>query len=53
MEKDRDQMTPEDPEDRERLERNRGQGTGGTGLDQLEGERSAPGEPNTGGSDPT
>ena len=47
MEKDRDQMTPEDPEDREKLERTRGQGTGGTGLDELPGERSAPGESNT------
>ena len=44
MEKDRDQQTPEDPEDRERLERTRGQGTGGSGLDQLPSEKSAPGE---------
>lgn len=44
MEKDRDQQTPEDPEDRERLERTRGQGTGGSGLDQLPSEKSVPGE---------
>ena len=37
-------MTPAEPEDRERLARHRGQGTGGTGLDQLPNERSAPGE---------
>ena len=39
MEKDRDQMTPEDPEDAERLARHRGQGTGGTGLDALPSEK--------------
>lgn len=44
MPKDRDQLTPEDPEDREHLERSRGQGTGGSGLDQLPGEQDAPGE---------
>lgn len=43
-------MTPDDPDDRERLATNRGQGTGGTGLDQLPNERSAPGE-STGSTD--
>ncbi len=43
MPKSRDQLTPDDPEDRELLERSRGQGTGGTGLDALPSERSAPG----------
>ncbi len=38
MEKDRDQMTPDDPEDRAKLEEQRGQGTGGTGYDRLPGE---------------
>ena len=38
MEKDRDQLTPDDPEDRAALERQRGQGTGGTGYDRLPGE---------------
>jgi hypothetical protein len=35
MPKDRDQLTPDDPEDAEYLASHRGQGTGGTGLDQL------------------
>lgn len=35
MPKDRDQLTPEDPEDADKLLTNRGQGTGGTGLDEL------------------
>jgi hypothetical protein len=35
MPKDRDQLTPEDPEDADHLLRHRGQGTGGTGLDEL------------------
>lgn len=43
MPKDRDQMTPDEPEDAEKLERERGQGTGGTGRDVLSNERSAPG----------
>jgi len=37
-------MTPADPEDRERMERSRGQGTGGTGKDVLPTESRAPGE---------
>ncbi|MGI8806535.1 MAG: hypothetical protein ACR2KK_01530 [Acidimicrobiales bacterium] len=40
MEKDRDQLTPADPDDREILERHRGQGTGGTGYDRLPGEEA-------------
>ena len=36
MPKDRDQLTPEDPEDADHLLRHRGQGTGGTGLDELQ-----------------
>ncbi len=43
MPKDRDQLTPDELEDRELLERTRGQGTGGSGQDQLPPERSAPG----------
>lgn len=38
MEKDRDQLTPDDPDDREFLQQHRGQGTAGTGLDRLEDE---------------
>jgi len=38
MEKDRDQLTPDDPEDLATIERSRGQGTGGSGLDMLPGE---------------
>ena len=40
MEKDRDQLTPDDPEDRATLERHRGQRTGGTGHDRLPGEEA-------------
>jgi hypothetical protein len=40
MEKDRDQMTPDDPEDRATLQSKRGQGTGGTGYDRLPGEEA-------------
>ena len=40
MEKDRDQMTPDDPDDRATLESRRGQGTGGTGYDRLPGEEA-------------
>ena len=40
MEKDRDQLTPDEPEDRARLQRSRGQGTGGTGYDRLPGEEA-------------
>ena len=42
MEKDRDQLTPDEPEDWAKLQRSRGQGTGGTGYDRLPGEE-APG----------
>ena len=44
MPKDRDQQTPAEPEDRERMEHSRGQGTGGTGKDVLPTESHAPGE---------
>jgi hypothetical protein len=37
MPKDRDQLTPDEPEDWSRLQTNRGQGTGGTGYDRLPG----------------
>ena len=40
MEKDRDQLTPDDPEDWAKLQRARGQGTGGTGYDRLPGEEA-------------
>ena len=40
MEKDRDQLTPDDPEDWAKLQSQRGQGTGGTGLDRLPGEEA-------------
>ena len=36
MPKDRDQLTPDDPEDADHLRSHRGQGTGGTGLDELQ-----------------
>ena len=39
MPKDRDQLTPDDPEDAAHLAANRGQGTGGTGTDQLPREK--------------
>lgn len=42
MPRSRDQMTPEEPEDRERLEESRGQGTAGTGQDLLPGEAGGP-----------
>ena len=35
MPKDRDQLTPDDPEDADHLLTHRGQGTGGTGFDEL------------------
>jgi hypothetical protein len=38
MPKDRDQMTPVDPDDLARLERTRGQGTAGTSEDVLPSE---------------
>jgi hypothetical protein len=40
MPKDRDQQTPDDPEDWANLTTSRGQGTGGTGYDRLPGEES-------------
>lgn len=40
MPKDRDQLTPDDPEDWSELTRTRGQGTGGTGYDRLPGEEA-------------
>lgn len=40
MPKDRDQLTPDTPEDWAELQGNRGQGTGGTGYDRLPGEES-------------
>lgn len=43
MPKDRDQLTPAEPEDAEKLEQGRGQGSGGTGQDLLPEEESAPG----------
>lgn len=43
MEKDRDQLTPAEPDDEEFLERTRGQGSGGSGEDVLPGDKSAPG----------
>lgn len=36
MPKDRDQLTPDDPQDADHLATNRGQGTGGTGTDELQ-----------------
>lgn len=36
MPKDRDQLTPEEPEDADHLLSHRGQGTGGSGLDELQ-----------------
>lgn len=48
MPKDRDQLTPDDPEDADHLIRHRGQGSGGTGLDELSpaelDEEPAPGD---------
>ena len=40
MPKDRDQLTPDDPEDWSELTSSRGQGTGGTGYDRLPGEEA-------------
>ena len=42
MPKDRDQLTPDEPEDWGSITGSRGQGTGGTGYDRLPGEE-APG----------
>ena len=35
MPTDRDQLTPDEPEDADHLHSHRGQGTGGTGHDEL------------------
>ena len=55
MPKDRDQLTPEDPDDADQLLSHRGQGTGGTGLDELsptdEVEAGAPTPGNDDGTD--
>jgi|GraSoiStandDraft_5_1057265.scaffolds.fasta_scaffold1244510_1 hypothetical protein len=40
MPRDRDQQTPDDPEDWARLQSSRGQGTAATGLDRLPGEEA-------------
>jgi hypothetical protein len=40
MVKDRDQLTPDEPEDWATLQKNRGQGTGGSGYDRVAGEES-------------
>jgi hypothetical protein len=40
MPRDRDQLTPDDPEDWARLQTHRGQGTGATGYDRLPGEEA-------------
>lgn len=42
MPKDRSQQTPDEPEDWARLQKGRGQGTGGTGYDRLPGEQARP-----------
>lgn len=42
MPKDRDQLTPDEPKDAEYLRTHRGQGTGGTGLDELPSEGEEP-----------
>lgn len=52
MPKDRDQLTPDEPEDREQLATHRGQGTGGTGIDRLSGDEAGePTEYGPGGGD--
>jgi hypothetical protein len=51
MPKDREQMTPDEPEDEARLESSRGPGRGSTGQDVLAGDASAPG-PAAGSGDP-
>ncbi|HZD65252.1 MAG TPA: hypothetical protein VE152_04060 [Acidimicrobiales bacterium] len=43
MPKDRDQLTPDEPDDEELLEHTRGQGRAGTGRDEVPEDRSAPG----------
>ena len=47
MPKDRDQLTPADPEDAEYLRTHRGQGTAGTGLDRLPGDGTPVGDDGT------
>ena len=42
MPKDRDQLTPDEPEEWSELTTSRGQGTGGTGYDRLPGEEARP-----------
>ncbi len=42
MPKDRDQLTPAEPQDWGEITGNRGQGTGGTGYDRLAGEEARP-----------
>jgi hypothetical protein len=42
MPKDRDQLTPDEPEDWSELQTHRGQGTGGSGYDRVAGETSRP-----------
>jgi hypothetical protein len=53
MPKDRDQLTPDDPEDADHLLRHRGQGTGGTGLDELNPTEELDGTTTVGEDDPT
>ena len=48
MPKDRDQLTPDDPDDADHLAAKRGQGTAGTGRDLLPEE-----DPTTGAPDDT
>lgn len=53
MPKDRDQLTPADPDDAEHLATHRGQGTGGSGRDEIigEDETAQAGEPVEPGDD--
>lgn len=48
MPKDRDQLTPAEPDDAARLDEGGGQGTGGTGQDLPAGERPRAAEPGAG-----
>lgn len=52
MPKDRDQLTPDDPEDWAKLQTARGQGTGGTGYDRLPGEEAPAEFHDAGATDP-
>jgi hypothetical protein len=47
MPRDRDQLTPDEPKDAEKLDRDRGQGTGSSGQDVLPDDRSSPGASST------